>query len=121
VSDTAARYDDQILIEHVVHGREIDVAVLREADGSRCAAVTQAASRMFDALGCAGVARVDFFLTDDGPVLNEVNTMPGMTAESQLPRMFAAAGVPYEELVARVIDAATVPAARPLADEWPKA
>jgi D-alanine-D-alanine ligase-like ATP-grasp enzyme len=47
---------------------------------------------MFDALGCAGVARIDFFLTDHGPVLNEVNTMPGMTAESQVPRMFAAAG-----------------------------
>jgi D-alanine-D-alanine ligase len=77
------------------------------------AALTQAALRMFDVLGCAGVARMDFFLTDDGPVLNEVNTMPGMTAESQVPRMFAAAGVPYEELVARLIDAAMVPAARP--------
>ena len=64
---------------------------------------------MFDALGCAGVARIDFFLTDHGPVLNEVNTMPGMTAESQVPRMFAAAGLPYEQLVARLVDAATVP------------
>ena len=64
---------------------------------------------MFDALGCAGVARLDFFLTDDGPVLNEVNTMPGMTAESQVPSMFAAAGLPYEQLVARLVDAATVP------------
>jgi D-alanine-D-alanine ligase len=142
---TASRYDDQILIEHVVHGREIDVAVLREADGSRWAppaleihtsglfdtatkyngtarftvpadlgstdraAITRAALAMFDALGCSGVARMDFFLTDDGPVLNEVNTMPGMTAESQVPRMFAAAGVPYAELVARLVSAATVP------------
>lgn len=142
---TAARYGDRILVEHVVHGREIDVAVLREADGSRWAAppleihadgvfdtatkydgsarftvpadlgsadrdaLSQAALRMFDALGCAGVARIDFFLTDDGPVLNEVNTMPGMTAESQVPRMFAAAGVPYEELVARLIAAAAPP------------
>jgi glutathione synthase/RimK-type ligase-like ATP-grasp enzyme len=40
---------------------------------------------MFDALGCAGVARIDFFLTDHGPVLNEVNTMPGMTAAPQVP------------------------------------
>ncbi len=153
----ASRYDDQILIEHVVHGREIDVAVLREADGSRWApppleihtsgvfdtatkyngtarftvpadlgstdraAITQAALAMFDALGCSGVARIDFFLTDNGLVLNEVNTMPGMTAESQVPRMFAAAGVPYEELIARLIDAATVPAAKPLPNEWPKA
>ena len=69
---------------------------------------------MFDARGCAGVARMDFFLTDDGPVLNEVNTMPGMTAESQVPRMFAAAGVPYGELVARLVGAATVPTAMTL-------
>ena len=142
---TAARYDDRILVEQVVDGREIDVAVLREADGSRWApppleihasgvfdtatkydgtarftvpadlgradraALTQAAVAMFDALDCAGVARVDFFLTDDGPVLNEVNTMPGMTAESQVPRMFAATGVPYEELVARLVRAAVIP------------
>jgi D-alanine-D-alanine ligase len=150
---TAAHYDDRILIEHVVHGREIDVAVLREADGSRWAAppleidadglfdtatkyngtarftvpadlggsdrtaLTDAALAMFDALDCAGLARMDFFLTEDGPVLNEVNTMPGMTAESQVPRMFAAAGVPYEELVARLVEAATVPAAGLLADD----
>ena len=75
---------------------------------------------MFDALGCAGVARMDFFLTDDGPVLNEVNTMPGMTAESQVPRMFAAAGVPYGELVARLIDAATIPVAGPLQTMKPR-
>jgi D-alanine-D-alanine ligase len=62
-------------------------------------------------LAATGFARMDFFLTDDGLVLNEVNTMPGMTAQSQVPRMFAAAGVPYEELVARLIDAAMVPAA----------
>jgi D-alanine-D-alanine ligase len=150
---TASRYGDQILIEHVVPGREIDVAVLREADGSRWApppleihtsgvfdtatkyngtarftvpaeldspdraAITQAALAMFDALGCSGVARIDFFLTDSGLILNEVNTMPGMTAESQVPRMFAAAGVPYEELVTRLVAAATVPAAVPLVDE----
>jgi hypothetical protein len=54
-----------------------------------------------------------------GLILNEVNTMPGMTAESQVPRMFAAAGVSYEELVARLIDAATVPAARPPSDPLP--
>ncbi|QKG19839.1 D-alanine--D-alanine ligase family protein [Actinomadura verrucosospora] len=142
----AARFDDRILIEEVVAGREVDVAVLREADGRRWAAppleihtsgpfdtrskydgsarfsvpadlddadraaLTGAALRMFDALGCAGVARIDFFLTGYGPVLNEVNTMPGMTAESQVPRMFAAAGLPYEELVARLVDAAAIPA-----------
>ena len=54
---------------------------------------------MYDALGCAGVARVDFFLTEEGPVLNEVNTMPGFTEQSQVPRMFAAMGTSYAELV----------------------
>ncbi len=54
---------------------------------------------MFNALGCAGVARIDFFLTADGPLLNEVNTMPGFTEHSQVPRMFAAAGLPYPELL----------------------
>jgi len=143
----ASRYDDQILVEDVVHGREIDVAVLREADGSRWASppleirtsglfdtaaqhkgtarftvparldstdrarLTQAALALFDTLGCAGVARMNFFLTDNGPILNEVSTMPGMTAESRVPRMFAAAGVPHEELVARLVGAASTPTA----------
>jgi D-alanine-D-alanine ligase len=84
-------------------------SVPADIDGADRAALTGAALRMFDALGCAGVARIDFFLTDHGPVLNEVNTMPGMTAESQVPRMFAAAGLPYEQLVARLVDTATVP------------
>ncbi len=55
--------------------------------------------RVYDALGCAGVARVDFFLTEDGPVLNEVNTMPGFTEQSQVPKMFAAAGTSYPDLL----------------------
>ncbi len=58
-----------------------------------------AAVRIFDALGCAGVARIDFFLTDAGWVLNEVNTMPGFTEASQAPKMFAAAGLPYADLL----------------------
>ena len=58
-----------------------------------------AAIAMYDALGCAGVARVDFFVTDDGLVLNEVNTMPGFTEQSQVPKMFAAAGTSYADLL----------------------
>jgi D-alanine-D-alanine ligase len=150
---TASHYDDEILVEHVVPGREIGVAVLREADGSRWAPppleihagglfdaatkhhgtarftvparldstdrarLTHTALALFDTLGCAGVARMDFFLTDSGPVLNEVNTMPGMTAESRVPRMFAAAGVPYEELVARLVGAASMPTAVRLVED----
>ena len=65
-------------------------AALADADTKE---VADAALAIFDALDCAGVARVDFFLTDDGLVLNEVNTMPGFTEPSQAPRMFAAAGL----------------------------
>jgi D-alanine-D-alanine ligase len=58
-----------------------------------------AAVAIFDALGCAGLARVDFFLTDHGWVFNEINTMPGFTEASQAPKMFAAAGLPYADLL----------------------
>ncbi|MER7446017.1 D-alanine--D-alanine ligase [Microbacterium sp. NPDC097977] len=141
----AARFDRRILVEEVVHGREIDVAVIREAGGVRWAAppleihaaglfdtamkydgsarftvpavlstadrarLTRAAVTMFDALGCGGVARMDFFLTAEGPVVNEVNTMPGLTPASQVPRMFAAADVSYVDLVSRLVRAAEVP------------
>jgi len=63
------------------------------------AALEDAALRVYDALGCDGVVRVDFFLTESGPVLNEVNTTPGFTEHSQVPRMFAAAGVSYADLL----------------------
>lgn len=127
--------DDRALVEPVVEGREIDVAVLRLPDGGLRVGppleiVTEgvfdyeakysgpppflvpapldavdrgglesAAVTLFEALGCRGVARVDFFLTAAGPVLNEVNTMPGMTAHSQVPTMFAADGLPYPALL----------------------
>jgi D-alanine-D-alanine ligase len=61
--------------------------------------LADAAVAVFDALGCAGVARVDFFLTATGWVLNEVNTMPGFTGASQAPKMFAAAGLSYADLL----------------------
>ena len=127
--------DDRVLVEDVVPGREVDVAVLARPDGSRVVSpaleivaagvfgyeakyggharflvpapldetdrkeLEDAAVAVYDALGCAGVARVDFFATLEGPVLNEVNTMPGFTAESQVPKMFAAAGLSYPALL----------------------
>ena len=65
------------------------------------------ACRAFTALDCAGLARVDFFVTPDGrPVVNEVNTMPGFTPISLFPQMWAASGVSYPELVDRLIASA---------------
>jgi D-alanine-D-alanine ligase len=77
------------------------------------AAVQAMACRAFTALDCAGLARVDFFVLADGsPVINEVNTMPGFTPISMFPRMWAASGLSYPELVDRLIAAALRRAAR---------
>lgn len=62
----------------------------------------------FRALDCEGLARVDFFVTDDGPVLNEINTMPGFTPISMYPQVFAASGVGYEELLDVLVSRALV-------------
>ena len=64
------------------------------------------AIRAFDALDCQGLARVDFFLTDDGPVVNEINTMPGFTTISMYPRMWGASGVDYPTLVGTMVETA---------------
>jgi D-alanine-D-alanine ligase len=58
----------------------------------------------FEALSCEGLARVDFFvLPDERVVINEINTMPGFTPSSMFPRMWAASGVDYPELVDRLL------------------
>ncbi|MCU1414283.1 MAG: ddlA [Microbacteriaceae bacterium] len=63
------------------------------------------AKEAFSTLGCDGLARVDFFVGEDGAItLNEVNTLPGLTAFSQYPRMWQAVGVSYTELLTRLID-----------------
>ncbi len=135
--DNAFAVDDRVLVEDVVIGREIDLAVLGRPGGGRTVppaleivvpesgifdldskydgsavfripapvsdadreALERAAVAVYDAVGCAGIARVDFFLTETGPVLNEINTIPGFTEHSQVPRMFAAAGTSYPELL----------------------
>jgi D-alanine-D-alanine ligase len=137
--DAAFALDSRVLVEEVVVGREIDVAVLRRPDGTllvpppleilgdgifdfdakyggqadfripapltetETKALEDTATAMYDALGCSGVARVDFFLTEDGPILNEVNTIPGMTEHSQVPRMFAATGLAYPDLLDQLV------------------
>ncbi len=69
----------------------------------RCRELALSAFRAVDA---AGLARVDFFLHEDKLYLNEINTMPGFTATSMYPKLWAASGVPYAELVARLVELA---------------
>jgi D-alanine--(R)-lactate ligase len=66
--------------------------------------VQETATAIYRALGCRGLARVDMFLTEDGQVvLNEVNTLPGMTSYSRYPRMMAAAGLSFADVIDRVV------------------
>jgi D-alanine-D-alanine ligase len=61
----------------------------------------------FVALGCSGLARVDFFLTPNKEIIiNELNTMPGFTATSVFPKMWAATGVSYSQVVTHLLQAA---------------
>lgn len=141
---TARAAGADVLVEGFVTGREVDVAVFRDAAGTfrtgapleigvsagdvfgrtekydgtadftvpadlsadERDAVGGAARTLYAALGCSGVARFDFFVTEAGVVLNEVNTAPGFTEQSQVPRMYAAVGLPYRELVAELVRAA---------------
>jgi len=65
------------------------------------------ALRAFRATDCAGMARVDFFIEGERRVLvNEINTIPGFTATSAYPRLWEASGIPYPELISRLIDLA---------------
>jgi D-alanine-D-alanine ligase len=157
----ARGFDDKILIERAVRGREVDVAILEHPDGrveagppleirvagagffdhdtkydgsarfripaaldvATTGLVQERAVRVFHALGCRGLLRVDFFLPgpaargggpgwagDPGePVVNEVNTFPGMTAESQYPRIWRHAGIAFPDLLDIMIAGALAP------------
>ena len=83
---------------------ELDVPA--KVDDQVADEVRRLAIRAFRAIDCQGLARVDFFLTDDGPVVNEINTMPGFTTISMYPRMWAASGVDYPTLLAAMVDTA---------------
>lgn len=83
---------------------ELDVPA--KVDDEIAEEIRQLAIRAFRAIDCQGLARVDFFLTDDGPVINEINTMPGFTTISMYPRMWAASGLDYPALLATMVDTA---------------
>jgi D-alanine-D-alanine ligase len=139
-------YDDKVLIETAINGREIECAVL-ERDGTSYASVVGeivvnpqfefydfeakyldnattvkipaniseedaqaiqiAAMQAFDAIGCAGLARCDFFYTDNNEIIiNEINTLPGFTGTSVYPKLWQATGVSYTDLITALIDSA---------------
>ena len=141
----AFRHDSKVLAEAFVRGREIECAVLQDAEGglfaSRCGEIVPAARHgfytydakyvdaegaalnvpadlppgledrirglaveAFRALGCDGMARVDVFLTEAAEVLvNEVNTIPGFTDVSMYPKLMAASGIAYPDLIDRLV------------------
>ena len=133
----AAAFDEKILVEEFIHGREVEVAVMGNGNpvASVCGEidsgadfydydakyltdtsvayiparipedvaeiVREAAVKVYSAIGCQGLSRVDFFVTyeDNRVVFNEINTLPGFTSISMYPKLFAASGIPYDELI----------------------
>ena len=133
----AGKFDDKVLVEEFIHGREIEVAVMGNENpvASICGEidsgadfydyeakyvtdtstayiparidedvqeiVREAAVKVYQAIGCQGLSRVDFFVTYEGNrvVFNEINTLPGFTSISMYPKLFAASGIPYGELI----------------------
>jgi D-alanine-D-alanine ligase len=147
--DLALAYDEWIVVEEAIDGREIELGVLGddppavsvageivpgddfysyadkyEADDAQLLVpapldddqlrdAQELARRAFEACRCEAMARVDLFLRDDGAfVVNEVNTIPGFTPISMYPRLWEATGVPYSELLDRLVDLALARHAR---------
>lgn len=92
VFDTSRKYDGTAVVRFPA---AVDPAVE--------AALREAAVRLFRALGCGGLSRFDFFVTEEGFLLNEVNTMPGMTPQSGFPRMCRAAGLDLPALTDELV------------------
>jgi D-alanine-D-alanine ligase len=83
---------------------QVHLDVPAEVDAALSAQVQRLAVRTFEAIGCEGLARVDVFVTSDQRVVvNEINTMPGFTPHSMFPRMWAASGLSYPQLVERLL------------------
>jgi D-alanine-D-alanine ligase len=92
--DYAAKYDEG--------GMELVVPAPIGDDA--LATVRELAARVFEAVGATGLARCDFFITDAGEVLvNEINTIPGFTETSVFAKLFEASGVPYTDVVNRLV------------------
>lgn len=81
-----------------------ELIVPAQLDRSQVESVQDLAKKAFTVLGCAGMARVDFFLREDGQLfVNEINTIPGFTSISMFPKLWEASGITYPELIDRLI------------------
>jgi D-alanine-D-alanine ligase len=84
----------------------IDLVCPADLSPEQLATMQRLAIRAFEAIDGAGLARVDFFLTDDGWVINEINTMPGFTPISMFPSCWLASGYTYPQLIDELIEVA---------------
>jgi len=105
--------------EIVVHGRDfydfdakyqdeasVDLIVPAQLSASELAQMQHIAARAFAAIGGYGLARVDFFKTETGFLVNEINTMPGFTPLSMYPKLWQASGLNYPNLIDELIELA---------------
>jgi len=137
--ELALGYDNKILVEKGIAGRELECSVLgnddpiascigevissrefysykakyvngkskriipAELDEKQTKYIQNLAVRAFIAIECKGMARVDFFMTSDEVYINEINTIPGFTPISMYPKLWEASGIPYSELIDKLI------------------
>lgn len=90
-----------------IHPEQVETKIPAELEMTVQAKIQAMAVQAFKALNCQGMARVDFFLTPAGELLvNEVNTIPGFTNISMYPKLWEASGLPYGQLIDRLIELA---------------
>ena len=95
--DYSAKYDEG----------GMDLVVPARVPPDAAERVRQIAVDSFVATECEGMARIDFFVRPDGEVVvNEINTIPGFTSTSVYAKLFEASGIPYEELLERLVQLA---------------
>ena len=84
---------------------ESELHIPARLSAEKLKAVQERAIKTYQAFGCSGLTRVDFFVREgDGEImLNEPNTIPGFTSISMYPKLFAASGVPYPELLDKLL------------------
>ena len=79
-------------------------AIVRDLEPEKEQEIKDKAISVYETMGCSGMSRVDFFLEDGGRVVfNEINTLPGFTSISMYPKLWEASGIPYDELIDRLI------------------